>query len=141
MNRSGTKKGLSLALLGTFLLLGGLLVVDQAIAGPLMLRVTGTFLDPSASKEGANIVVFSYRGVEYPFIAEKVTVMDPEVSDARGALRRIGKPNIIVFGNEDAIKAIKEHGTVGNTYTLEGQVYAADRIFQLTSSTFVPKSK
>jgi len=67
--------------------------------------------------------------------------MDPDVTDAKSALRRIGEPTIIVYGNDDAIKAIREHGTVGNTYILQGHVYAAGRILELSSSTLVPKSK
>ncbi len=139
MRCSHRRTVLSVVLFATFLMFGGLVAVEKTFAGPLLVRVTGTFLSPGAAKGEENVVVFYYRGVEYPFMTDEVRMLDPKVKEAIEVLRRIGKPYVIVYGGDDAIAAIGEHGTVGNKYTLEGLVYAADRIFQLHSSTFMPK--
>jgi hypothetical protein len=131
----------SIALLVTFLMFCGLVQVEKAFAGPISVRVTGTFLSPEAAKEGVNVIVFYYRGIDYPFRTDEVKMMDSSIKEATGKLREIGQPNIIVYGGEGAVAAISEHGTVGNKYTLEGTVYVADRIFQIHSATFIPKSK
>ena len=141
MSHSQRRTALSIVLLAAFLLFSGLAEVEKAFAGPISVRVTGTFLSPEEAKEGVNIVVFYYRGVEYPFRTDEVKMMDASIKEATGKLREIGQPNIIVYGGEGAVAAISEHGTVGNKYTLEGVVYVADRIFQLHSATFIPKSK
>jgi len=122
----------------TALVLGGFMVCHEAMAGPSKaIRVVGTFLDDTADPKGEKTILFSYKRKQYPFKVKEVIFLSPRVQDRMGTLLRVGRRTIVVFGNDNAVAAIKPDEMVGKTYILEGQLYVTDGVLNLYHSEVV----
>jgi hypothetical protein len=114
---------------------GSLMVIhDAAAASSRALRVTGTFLGEEADPKGKNTILFTYKRKQYPFQVKSVTFLNPRGQDSLGTLLQVGRRNIVVFGGDAAVAAIKPEEMVGTTYHLEGELYTSDGVFRLYHS-------